>query len=199
MPFNETDTDFDVNSAASSANEPINGELDFSGFADEPTQGAWPDGWYAATISEGYATKRGFEKHTEDVVSQQGTSRNLRICFRISNAKGEVRNLQEQFNYVPELLLTKDGITALQHARDAFKNEKSWPGDAKAMQSSSITMGRLGQLQKATERRLVAASLTFGYGPLVGASLDVRLSTDKSGYNVVKEFAQAGAKVAKKK
>lgn len=191
--------EYDVNAVDTAAGEPINGELDFSGFADEPTQGAWPDGWYSATISEGYATKRGFEKHTEDVVSQKGDSRNLRICFRISNAKGEVRNLQEQFNYVPDLLLTKDGVQALQHAREAFKNEKSWPGEAKSMQSSSITMGRLGQLQKATGRKLVAASLTFGYGPLVGASLDVRLSTDKSGYNVVKEFAPAGTKVAKKK
>lgn len=73
--------------------------VDLSDFAEAPG-GALPRGWYAADIIEGYATRRGKQFVTGDTVSQNGDSRNLRLCIKVSTAT-EPHNLQEVLNYRP--------------------------------------------------------------------------------------------------
>ncbi len=57
-------------------------------YGREPSTGAWPDGWYAATILAGYATNSGHQWVTEDGPSKDGLSRNLRVCFLLKNKAG---------------------------------------------------------------------------------------------------------------
>src|SRR5215471_20403939 len=56
---------------------------DLGDYADEPG-GPLPRGWYQADAIEGYATRSGKEKFTEDVLSNDGASRNLRVCFAVA-------------------------------------------------------------------------------------------------------------------
>lgn len=193
---------FDPNAIDQQLSEGLTGEIDFSSFADEPSQGAWPNGWYKATIIDGYATRRGHQFQSEDVVSKAGDSRNLRFCFAVTRGAGvedaDKRNLQEQFNYRPEILLTADGLAHLKEARAEFKNAKSWPGAAKVLQSSSITLGRLGQLQKAIGLKLQSSTgKSFNPSVFFGQALDVRVGVDEAGFNTVNEFAKAGEKAKK--
>jgi hypothetical protein len=189
---------FDLN-ATTTMGLASEGEVDFAAFADEPSQGAWPNGWYAATVIEGYATRKGHQFITEDVTSKNGDSRNIRFCFAVVNTAGETRNIQEQYNYKSELLLTSEGLTGLAEARKELKGVRSWPGEAKAMQSSSITLGKLGQFQKALGLKLKSTGISFDPSVFVGQRVDVKLSTDTDGFNKVTEFSKAGEKARSKR
>jgi len=163
-------------------------------FATEPG-GAWPNGWYTAEIIEGYATQRGKVFATEDTLSQKGDSRNMRLCFRVNNASSS-RTMQENFNYRASDF-TPERLSFIKQAREEYKNVKGRWSDPDA-QRSSLAIATLGQLQKAvgqgfkrnSEGNLLPAAL-------VGKKVDVRLSTDDKGYNVINAFAPAGTKAGR--
>ena len=161
-------------------------------FAEEPG-GAWSPGWYKAEIIEGYSTaKSGKQFNSEDTVSKNGDSRNLRLCFRLKNAKGDERTMQESLNYRPQDF-TSERLSFIKEMRVEFKNARRWP-DTDA-QRSSLAIAKIGQLQNAVgfkQLKIVnggVAATTF-----VGQALDVRLAMDDNGYNVITAFSTAGSK-----
>jgi hypothetical protein len=173
-------------------------QVDLTDFAEEPG-GAWTPGWYKAEIVEGYATqKSGKVFTTEDTVSNKGDSRNLRICFKVSDAKGNERTMQESLNYRPSDF-TAERLAFIKEARVEYKGVKGRWSDADA-QRSSLAIASIGQLQKAVGfPQLKMANGGIAAGTFVGQSLDVRLAIDDNGYNVVNAYAPAGTKTGGRK
>ena len=172
---------------------------DLSDLAEEPSQGAWPNGWYSAQIVEGYSTRKGTQFQTEDILAKNGESRNLRLCFVVTNAKGETRNIQEQYNYRPEDF-TPERISAVKEARAEFKGvQGKWPGGAADLQRSSLALAKIGAIQKAIGFSLKSTEVGLDASIFTGQSIDVRLTVDEKGYNQIKEVAKAGTKVSSKR
>lgn len=174
------------------------GQVNLTDFADEPG-GAWPKGWYKAAVIEGYSTRKGTQFTTEDTVSKNGESRNVRICFAVTNAKGETRNLQESFNYRPSDF-TPDRLAYIKEIRQEYKNVKgAWPD--KDGQRSSLAIAKLGQFQRA----LGIANLpltpngTINPATFIGAKLDVQLGIDDNSYNDVRQYAKDGERTGGQK
>ena len=167
-------------------------------FAEEPG-GAWPAGWYRAEIIEGYATqKSGKVFATEDTVSAKGDSRNLRLCFRVTNTRGDERTMQESFNYRPSDF-TAERLSFIKEARAEYKDVKGRWSDADA-QRSSLAIAKIGQLQKAVafpQLKIVNGGVAAGI--FTGQKLDLRLTIDENGYNVANAFAPAGSKTGNRK
>src|SRR5216684_865203 len=155
----------------------LSGEaVDLRSMAEEPG-GAWTPGWYKAEVVEGFSTaKSGKVYTTEDAVSSKGDSRNLRICVRVARPDGQERTMQETFNYRPSDF-TSERITFVKEARVEFKDIRSWPD--KDAQRSSLAIAKIGQFQKAID---VGSLKPFEF---VGKRLDVRLSTDDNGFNIL--------------
>jgi hypothetical protein len=167
---------------------------DLTELADEPG-GAWKPGWYAATIIEGYATPKGKQFATEDVVSQKGDSRNLRLCVSVHNG-ADSRNVQEVFNYRPSDL-TPERLAYIKEARAENKGVQGRWTDTDA-QRSSLAIGKLGQITKAVGFGFKRAGSTIITAPLVSQNIDVRVAIDENGYNVITGFAPAGTKAPKR-
>lgn len=165
-------------------------------FADE-VGGAWPKGWYAATIIEGYATPKGKTFTTADSVSQKGDSRNLRLCLSATNGT-DTRTMQESFNYrVGDFSVER--INFIREARTENKGIKNW-GDKDA-QRSSLAIGKLGQIGEAISKGFsftINGNGGLSVGPLVGQKVDIRLGINDEGYNEITGFAPAGTKTSKK-
>lgn len=177
------------------ATEGLAGEsVSLTDFAEDPS-GAWSPGWYKAEIIEGYATqKSGKVFTTEDSTSSKGDSRNLRLCFRVTNAKGDERTMQESYNYRPSDF-TAERLTFIKEARAEYKGVKGRWSDADA-QRSSLAIAKIGQFQKAIgfpQLKLTPAGGIVA-NVFVGQAVDVRLSVDDNGYNVVNAFAPTGSK-----
>lgn len=176
----------------------LNAEVlpDLTDFADEPG-GAWPKGWYQAEIIEGYATAKGKQFMTEDNPSKDGTSRNMRLCFRVSKGT-DARQLQESFNY-RQTDFTPDRLAFIKEAREEFKGVKGAWADRDA-QRSSLAIAKLGQLQKAMGVKVpLTANGTINPASLVSIKLDVYLTIDENGYNEVKQFAPASSKTSSRR
>lgn len=168
-------------------------------FADEPSSGAWPDGWYKARTIEGYATRKGTQIVTADAISQKGDSRNMRLCFQVTNQAGETRNMFESFNYRLEDF-SAERMALVKEARAEFKRVRGkGPGDAADLQRSSLALAKLGQLQRALGFNLTVEGEGISTGPLVNREMDLRIGTDDQGYNVVREFAKLGERSGGKK
>lgn len=170
--------------------------VNLSDVAAEPG-GAWPNGWYRATIIEGYATGRGHQFQTGDGVSKKGDSRNLMLCFNVVSATAE-RNMQESFNYRGSDF-GRERLAFIKEERLANKDLKRWP-DVDA-QRTSLAVAKIGQFQKAigfTELKLTSEGGIIS-GVFVGQAVDVRLGVDENGYNVITAFAPAGTKTAARK
>jgi hypothetical protein len=159
-------------------------------FAEEPG-GAWPAGWYAADIIEGYATQRGKQMVTTDALSGNGTSRNLFVCLKITNKFGKVRNQRMNYNYRGEDF-TPARLSMIKELREEFKGQRgAWPGHADA-QRSSLAVGKIGQLEKA-----IGFPVRNGHGELLagklpGLKLAVRLVVTDEGYNDVTAVDRPG-------
>jgi hypothetical protein len=169
-------------------------EVSLVDFAEEPG-GAWAPGWYAAETIEGYATAKGKEFTISDSVSQKGDSRNLRVCFKVTGPGGD-RTMQENFNYRSSDF-TAERQAYIQEARTENKGVKGRWADGD-VQRSSLAVASLGQLQKGTG--LTSLRISEGglvAGAFIGKKVDVRLSIDEKGYNVITAFAPAGSKTAK--
>lgn len=165
---------------------------DIADFAEE-VGGAWPKMWYRATIIEGYATRKGHQFITKDAPSKDGSSRNLQLCFLVTNVKGDERTLQESYNYrVSDL--TPERLAHIKELREEFKSvQGQWPD--RDGQRSSLAVAKLGAIKKA-----VGFNLTKGpdggimAGVFVGQQVDVLLGIDDKGYNFVSKIAKAGDK-----
>lgn len=158
---------------------------DVSDLAEE-TGGAWPKGWYKADVVEGYATKKGTQFTTEDVASKDGSSRNLRVCFKVRNGSEE-RFLHTSLNYRVEDFTT-GRIAEIKTGRERFANQQEWPD--KDLQRSSLAIAKIGGLQKATKAKDKQPA------SFIGKALDVHLGIDKKGYNEPNGFAEPNSKTA---
>lgn len=166
-----------------------------SEFAEE-AGGAWPAGWYKATIIDGYATAKGTVFTTEDTPSRDGQSRNTRICLTVKGPAG-TRNMFDTFNY--RLTdFTPARLDQIRELRTQFKGTRgAWPGQADA-QRTSLAIANLGQFEKALgfrlkrhpEGHIVPQSF-------VGQCVDVRLGIDDKDYNEVTAYAAAGSRTGK--
>jgi len=172
--------------------------VNLSDFAAEPG-GAWPTGWYRASIIEGYATPKGHQFATFDAPSQKGDSRNLRLCFLVSGSSGNERTMQESFNYRPSDF-SRERLAYIKEARIEYKDVKGRWADADA-QRSSLAIAKIGQFQKALGFSELKTTTDGGVlaGVFVDQKVDVRLGVDENGYNVVTAFAPAGTKTGGKK
>lgn len=160
-----------------------------SDFAEVPG-GALPRGWYSAEIIEGYSTRSGKQFLTEDVPSQKGDSRNLRIAVKVTPRVGDPKNLFTTINYrVTDF--NPDRLSYIKELRNEMKGVKGrWP-DTDA-QRTSLAIAFLGQLEKALGVPFKRTSQGIIVTPLIGKKVDARLNVNEDGYNDITAFAQAG-------
>ena len=169
-------------------------------FFEEPAGGAWPNGWYAATVTEGYQTGNGKVWTTEDTLSRQGDSHNLRICFKVNGGKLGFRDTFASLNYRTEDFTT-DRLSAVRAAREQHKGEKAgkWIGQ-EDLQRSSLAIGQLAQVENALGFKLkLHPSGHILPATFIGQAMDIRYTTNDKGYNEINAFAKAGSKSATKK
>jgi hypothetical protein len=172
----------------------------------EEGAGAWPDGWYRGEIIAGYATGTGKAFETTDQMAKDPVSRNLFICLRLDGGvyvpssrkqsdrklmqgPGGTRNIRATFNYrITDL--SAERIAQIKDARERFKDvQGAWPD--KSLQASSLSIGRLGQLEKAVGFKLPIIGGRTNPAPFVSQKLDVRLS-----FNSETEFSDVAAVAA---
>jgi hypothetical protein len=165
-------------------------------FAEE-VGGAWPNGWYSATVIEGYSTSKGTQFTTSDDVSKAGDSRNFRICVSMDGGKLGTRNTFTSINY-RTTDFSADRLTAVKEAREQFKGTRgAWIGQTD-LQRTSLALAQLGQLEGALGFRLKLHPA--GYilaSSLVGQKMDVRLTMGDKGYNEINAFDKAGTRTKK--
>lgn len=174
--------------AATAVAEDVPSLADFA----EESGGAWPDGWYKAEIIEGYATAKGKVFTTSDGASQKGDSRNLRLCFKVTNSSGQERTMQESFNYRPSDF-SPERLDFIKQARLEYANVKRW-ADTDA-QRTSLAIAKLGAIEKALGFTLRTKDGGMVPDRAVGQKVDIRLTVDEDGYNKVSKFDKAGTKV----
>lgn len=173
-------------------------------------RGAWERGWYRAKILDGYTTGKGTVFETKDVTAKDPSSRNLFICFavngdvfvpsspdpakrKLSKGPGGTRNIRSTYNYRPSDLST-ERVAAVKAAREHYKGvHGAWPD--KAIQASSLSLGRLGQLETAVGFRLPFADGRFNPQPFIGQDVEVRLTITEEGFSDVAAVAKAGTHV----
>lgn len=172
-------------------------------YGREPSTGAWPNGWYAATILDGYATNSGFQWETADSVSKDGNSRNLRICFKMVNKAKEERNIWASFNY--RLAdFTIERLTAIKRVREQAAKENwkpgAWPSVWKDLQRSNLAVGQLGQFERALGFKLkMIPGVGLNASIFSGHQIDIRIAVPKDeegGFSEVNEFAKLGERKA---
>ena len=174
----------------------------------EEGSGAWPKGWYRATIIDGYTTGKGKIFETKDALANDPASRNLFVCVKFDGAAyvpvshdpgarvmtkgpGGERNIRGTLNYRPSDF---GRIAEIKAAREQYKyTSGAWPD--KSIQAASLSLGRLGQLEKALGFKLPRIGDRFDVSRFVGQRLDVRLNIDEKGFNEVAAFAAFGSKV----
>lgn len=172
-------------------------------------QGAWPKGWYKARSIEGFATGKGTQFVTGDVFSKDRNSRNIVICF---NVKGDVfvpsstnpserklstgpsgdRNLFYRMNYRPEAVNAQT-VAAIKEAYTRFKKVNAFP--SKEMQAVALSLGRIGQLEKALGYKLPFRDGHYDPTVATGHDWDIRLDIDEKGFNTIEAVAASGAHV----
>jgi hypothetical protein len=191
----------DKNVNPNSANED---SLSLTDFAQEPSSGAWPAGWYNAIVVEGYITNSGYRWATEDKLSKDGASHNLQICFQITNQAMETRYIVCSCNYrLDDFLLST--LQAIKEVRAHQAGKKgSWGpmGSRLAdLQRSSMALAKLGQLERAFDGNAKLERSDEGnISPtnLIGYELDLHLTVnEETGYNEVVEFAKLGERTGK--
>src|SRR5260221_7629253 len=162
-----------------------------SDFYEEPG-GVIAPGWYKAQVLEGYATGKGTQFTTSDEPAKEGR-RAFRLCFGV-NVGQRVVNLQKTFFYEADAFAPQN-LARIKELRETFRSTRgAWPGQGRA-QNFSITLGNLSQLEKAIGFKLARHPRGGLHAtPYIGKALDVRIGTDKKGYNDVTAFAPAGTR-----
>jgi hypothetical protein len=170
--------------------------VDLSDFAEEPG-GAWPAGWYPATIIAGYSTGRGKQFLTEDTLGRKGDSRNARVCFNLNGGSLGTRSTFESFNY-REDDFTPARLAQIKEMRQEFKAVRgAWPGQADA-QRSSLAIASFSQFTKALGMSLPRVDGRVNPIPFIGQAIDVRINIDDKGFNTITAFAASGTRTAKR-
>ena len=172
---------------------------DLSSFARPVSEGAWPAGWYQAKVIEGYATGSGFQWVTGDLPSKDNQSRNMTVCFSVTNSSGDERKTWTSFNYRSDDF-TKQKLGAITELRQKNAKLKQWP--EKDLQRTSIAVASLGQFERAFAGMTRLKRTTQGNLAtvnLIGYKMDLRLSINDDGFNEVEEFAPLGEKTGPKK
>lgn len=166
-------------------------------YAREPSQGAWPKDWYKAQIIEGYATGSGYQWETHDAPSKDGTSRNMTVCFALTNSAGETRNIWVSFNYRLDDF-TAQKLNAIIALRKQYAGKRgAWA--EKDLQRSSLAIAQLGQFERALGFRFQRTPAGFlKTSVFVGQKMDVRLTINEEEFNEVAEFARLGDRTDKK-
>lgn len=212
-----------INQSTGLAAENAPSVVDLSDLAT-PTEGAgaWPKGWYRATVVEGYSTGRGTVMETRDALSKDAGSRNLHICFevngdvfvpsdadpskrKLTKGPGGTRNIRETYNYHPEDL-TPERLATVKRAREAYKGKQGAWGDkgseAARIQGASLSLGRIGQLQGAVGFKLPTIPSQNGSGhdrfdvrPFLKQAVDVRLGIDDKGFSEIAAVDKSGSHV----
>jgi len=119
----------------------------FDDFARAP-RGPWPPARYAGTVIEEYETSGLFAAihKTEDKLTQNGDSRNLKLCIAVVN-NGEVRNLNWTINYRPEIL-TPERQEDIRDAQKRYKDVRgAWPDVG--LQRDALSLSRFHDLERA--------------------------------------------------
>jgi hypothetical protein len=178
--------------------------------APEEGAGAWPKGWFRAVVLPGYSTGKGNVMETTDKLARDPASRNLFLCLAVAGdvfipsdpdpskrtltkGPGGVRNIRATFNYQPDDM-TATRIALIKEARERYKAvQGAWPD--KAIQASSLSLGRLGQLEKAAGFKLPFSGGRFATAQFVGVHFDIRLVIDEKGFSEVAAIAPAGSHV----
>jgi hypothetical protein len=159
--------------------------IDLTELATE-TGGALPKGWYQGEIIQGYQAKS-YTFATEVSLSKAGYSFNFRVALALTvPGSDKPRNTFTSFNY--------RAIDFMPARLDAVKRFRALPkGEQidKDIMRSSLALGQLGQLQKATN---ISINLTpdgrIITSAFVGAKPWVRLTVnEESGYNEVNGFS----------
>jgi hypothetical protein len=151
---------------------------------EAPAGGAWPKGWYSATILEGYSTPKGTVFTTSDNTSKDGASRNLKLCFKVSKGT-QSRNLQENFNYrVSDF--EPERIAHIKAMREEFKDvQGQWPD--RDAQRSSLSLVHFRNFKSVLGH---GVQLNGGGGvdpsQFIGVTCEVYLGIDENNYNKVK-------------
>jgi hypothetical protein len=154
-------------------------------FAEEPG-GAWPKGWYAAEIIEGFSSRSGKQFLTEDAPSQKGDSRNATFCFLVTGKAGEERTMFTRINY-RETDFDPARLEYVKEVRDRNKGVKGRWDDADA-QRTSLALRSVAGIEKA-----LGFSIRDRHGNVipqraVGQKLRVRLTTTEEGFNEINAF-----------
>jgi hypothetical protein len=173
------------------------GVVSLDGF-DYDASGAWPKGWYAAEIIEGYATAKGKVFTTEDGVSQKGDSRNARLCFKVTGPSGDQRTMQDTINYRPSDF-TPERVAYVKQARAEHKGARGRWNDDPDAQRSSLALVSINELEKATGFTLRNAEGFMFPARVIGQKVDVRLKVNEDGFNDIGGYAKAGTGGKKEK
>lgn len=165
-------------------------------FAEE-TGGAWPKGWYAAEVIEGYSTPKGKVWSTEDTLSKAGDSRNVRFCFRVTNGTQE-RTTFVSINY-RESDFTAQRLAHIKQAREDHKGVRGKWFDDPDGQRSSLAVASVAGFENALGFALRNSEGRILPERAIGHNVDTRFTINADGYNDINAFDKAGTKAARKR
>lgn len=158
---------------------------------DSTGGGAWPNGWYPATIVPSFTTNKGNTFETEDFLSKAGDSRNIRVLIEATDGEN-TRTLFHNCNY--RLAdLTPERIAEIRELRKVYAKEKKWP-DTDA-QRTNLNLEGLRELEKVMGRTFSRNGSGLDVTPLHNLKVDVYLGTDEKGFNEVRQVAASGTRV----
>lgn len=175
----------------------------------DESQGAWPRGWYRAKCLPGYATGKGTQFETASTRSKDGASLNLVICFavkgdsyvptsadpaqrKLTKGPGADRNLFYRMNYRPDHV-SAEVVANVKEAIKHYGSINKLPN--KELQSIALSLGRIGQFEKALGFKLPFTNGAYQPSVAVGHDFDIRLDIDEKGFNTIEAVAQSGAHV----
>jgi hypothetical protein len=145
----------------------------FSGFEMESKYQQWDPGWYAGAIVPEYETTGTFAKviKTEDVVSTNGDSRNLKLAVVLVNGN-KTDNKSVTYNYRTEAL----SDDRKNYLREAKKSGAQLGGSDFR---DFMSLSRLNDLEKAGLTLEINGHGGFDTSKLVGTTADFYLSIQK--------------------
>lgn len=192
----QPEPEFNINRAAAEA---VPEEMpDLEGLEQEPSQGAWPVGWYTAEVLEGFSFRSGKQVTTTDEPSKDGSSRNITLALAVTNANGETRNYRAGLNYRVDDL-TPEVVQSIRDAKQEFAGlaMKDWPDSMKDLKRSTLALGKIGQVQKAFGFKFGKRDGVLNPLVFVGQKADIHLRLTEDGFNEVNEFAKLGDRTKK--
>src|SRR5882724_7139356 len=142
----------------------------FDGFEQDERK-RWDDGWYSGVIVAEYETTGNFAAvhKTQDVPSQKGDSRNMKLCVTLVNGN-DTKSLNTTVNYRPEALDTER--MELLRARKAKKEQLAGADFRDAM-----SLSKFHELERAGIPIEDNGDGGFDTDKMLGVAADFYLST----------------------